>query len=433
MIDADYLSLIMDAVEEQLGEIQDYLLEKIANRVYETFLDNNANLFIPATRQEMRLLLNSGMLYEEIQTEIEKRLPSIRGIVHDEFLKSAAEISKQSLETARMIVDVAGINVDIPDLEKVGIVKSAKDLHMTEYEIRQMEAVYRRTMGDITNMTKTTADMSQQAYIDACDTAYLKVKTGVSLQTAIIEAIRDLGKQGVKVVEYSNRTGTREEKIDVAVARAVRTGVNQANGEIVLTRCAEMGVPAVYVSEHLGARVTKADDYTNHSWWQGQVYSVDWTKNAELKDLLDGARLEQPGFEYLAEMRDELSKVKSNYPDLVEHTGFGKMLGLCGINCRHTMSPFYPGINIDRGSQIDKAKNEERYKLDQKQRAMERAIRETKREYSAFKGVKSDDEEFKKEKKRLRDKLQKQSDRYLDFCQKNGLKPRNMSLRESRK
>ena len=29
------------------------------------------------------------------------------------------------------------------------------------------------------------------------------------------------------------------------------------------------------------------------------------------------------------------------YPDFIETTGYGEVDGLCGVNCRHSFSPFY--------------------------------------------------------------------------------------------
>ena len=100
-----------------------------------------------------------------------------------------------------------------------------------------------------------------------------------------------------------------------------------------------------------------------------------------------------------------------------------------GANCRHSFYPFYPKINIDRGQQIDPEENKKRYELTQKQRAMERSIRATKREIAGFDGSGLSLDEIKERKRKLRMKLKEQSDKYMDFCKDNGLKPRNFSLK----
>jgi hypothetical protein len=63
------------------------------------------------------------------------------------------------------------------------------------------------------------------------------------------------------------------------------------------------------------------------------------------------------------------------YPDFVETTGYGTGEGLCGWNCRHTFTLFVPGVNENNQRQYGKEDNEKAYKLSQKQRAKERAIR----------------------------------------------------------
>lgn len=193
-------------------------------------------------------------------------------------MKSADEINQQNIETARMIVDQEGLSVKIPDYEAIGLPKYASELQLTPYEIRQLETMYRRTNGSIKNMTKTAARFGNETFVDACDLAYMKAQSGMSIQSAVIDAIKSVAAQGIRCVEYDSG---RVDSIETAIARAVRTGVNQANGEIVMTRVAEMGIPCVYVSEHYGARVTKKNDYTNHSWWQGKVYRVDWSKKKQ--------------------------------------------------------------------------------------------------------------------------------------------------------
>lgn len=115
-------------------------------------------------------------------------------------------------------------------------------------------------------------------------------------------------------------------------------------------RMAEWGEDLVFTSAHFGARPT-------HAVWQGKVYSVSGTS--------------------------------SKYPSLVEATGYGTVTGLCGINCRHTMTPYVEGLsklpNTDYSAQeqLTGMSSDEYYHQVQKQRAMERRIREFKRERAA--------------------------------------------------
>lgn len=89
---------------------------------------------------------------------------------------------------------------------------------------------------------------------------------------------------------------------------------------------------------------------------------------------------------------------------------------------------FDPKVNIDRGQQISEEDSKKRYQEEQKQRALERTIRETRREIAGFNGSGLDTEAIKEQKRKLRMKLQEQSDYYMEYCKSKNLKPRNFSL-----
>lgn len=424
MITPEYLNEIMYAMQDKLIYIDNYLLSKIVKRILKAY-SIGKELFIPATMSDMRKLIDAGVLYEDIELALQKALPTMQGLIKDCFYEAAYEITMQNADIAAQICKIEGFPVVVPDYSKVGITNKAEKLGLTPVEIRHLETAYRRTCGTVKNFTRTTARVTQQIYINACDTAYMKCTQGVSVQAAVVEAIKELSDKGIQCISF----GGKQENMEVAVARAVRTGINQANAEIVLTRCAEMGVSYVKTSAHLGARVTPADDYTNHSWWQGRVYSVDW-KNPITSEFASQINVTSEEFQWLNDMRNYMQTVpKKNYPDFIETCGYGDIQGICGINCRHSFYPYYPDVQTDDDSRPDLDENRKRYELDQKQRAMERAIRKTKKRLNALSTIDRTEEEFLTEKKKTKDLLKQQSDKYMDFCKKNGLKPRNMSLK----
>lgn len=146
--------------------------------------------------------------------------------------------------------------------------------------LEELDEKYRRTNAEVRNLCRTTAPSTEQAFIDACDNAFIKSRGGISMNTVIMEAVTEVAQQGVTVVNYNSG---RSDRIEVAIARAVRTGINQSNAAIVLGTCKEQGINYVKASEHMGARVTKKNDFTNHAWWQGQVYKLDWNKKELMK------------------------------------------------------------------------------------------------------------------------------------------------------
>lgn len=97
-------------------------------------------------------------------------------------------------------------------------------------------------------------------------------------------------------------------------------------------------------------------------------------------------------------------------------TSYGEPDGLFGINCGHVQYLFIPGVNIQRYFPKDPEQNAERYKQFQKQRAMERDIRATKRECMMLQAA-GDDEGLQKASQRLR----RQKEKYGQFCTDTGL------------
>lgn len=85
MITPDRLSEIMYATEDAVTNVNEHLLRIIVKRIMATYTDGTGNLFIPATKNQLRMLIKKGMPYDELQEEIEKRLPEIQGLVRNAF------------------------------------------------------------------------------------------------------------------------------------------------------------------------------------------------------------------------------------------------------------------------------------------------------------------------------------------------------------
>jgi len=109
----------------------------------------------------------------------------------------------------------------------------------------------------------STAVDAQHAFIEAADLAYLQVTSGAfDYISAIRNAVTGLAERGLETVVFPGR----RDALDVAVRRAVLTGVAQTTGELQLHRADEMGCDLVETSAHVGAR-------PSHAVWQGRVFS----------------------------------------------------------------------------------------------------------------------------------------------------------------
>lgn len=420
MVTPEYLDEVIRATEDRMSDVNLYLTKKLAKRVIDTFYAEGEIRLIPSSIKDFHKLINAGAVVDDIADSVAKCMPAMSEEIKKAFYSAANEINIQEVEVARNIIEVEGLDVKLPELpEHDAVITKASELNMTPTEIRMLDSVYKHTLGEVKNLTKTT--YTEAKYIEVCDSAFMKVKHGISVDTAVTEAIKELANKGMTVVEKNGR----ETSIEVAVARAVRTGINQANAKVVLQRNAEMGVGWVKVSEHFGARDIGTDDFRSHAWWQGKVYSIDWNKSV-LAEYKPSAKLTDKT-EYLSHIKDVAERKQAEeYPDFVETTGYGNILGLCGVNCRHTFQAWYPGMNIDKGQRIDRAKNKEIYDNQQKARAMERQIRKQKRIVAALgaDGSPVSEDDIKLEQA----KLNNMSDKYMDFCQQNRVTPTNFRL-----
>lgn len=193
---------------------------------------------------------------------------------------------------------------------------------------------------------------AKRAFIEAATRAITSTNiAAMTPERAIHEAVRTLEREGISVISYRNAATGRQtvkNKLDVAVRRHVRTQIAQDGARMTLERMRELDVALVEVSSHTGAR-------PEHAEWQGRCYSLHGDVT------IDGVR----------------------YRDFYSATGYGTVEGLLGANCRHSFAPYIHGTKRAYAHDPKHASgvpNAEVYELTQKQRRLERRIREAKRE-----------------------------------------------------
>lgn len=309
----------------------------------------------------------------------------------DEIQKALAKSTGKSQQEIAKIFKDSGIQAAKADAEAAAVTFSGLSPGMMAI----ITDAYERTVGEISNITRTTAGATNQAFIDICDAAYWKVRTGAQSYTAaMLEGVKALG-QVQPIVCYPSG---HKDTLEVAVLRCIRTGVAQSSGNMTIQQCKDMGWNHVLVSQHLGARVSDTDPIADHAGWQGKVYCIDG-KDAQFDNLLDA----------------------TGYPE--------NPLGLCGYNCRHSFTPFLPGASQNHNKPIDTEANRRAYELSQTQRAMERRIRAQKRKCTALntavKNCEDPEAKVKLQEKYAQSakRLQDQNAAYTKFCADNDLKP----------
>ena len=343
---------LLDALPEELAELfrglEDALLIDICSRL------KAADGFNEATVQDIKALRSHGISIDEIKREINKTT----GISEKKLDELLSDVVKRNQQYYTELIDLAGVTK--PDVL---------------VDIETIDAIKRQTLNEMRNITRTIAFVldggrtvlePNKAFTWACDSALLKVQSGaVSYNQAIEDAVKQLADSGIRTVDYESG---RRDHVDVAVRRAVMTGVNQINQKYAEQSTEYLETDLVETSAHIGAR-NIGNVPENHEKWQGKWYR--WS--------------------------DKPQTSTGEYPDFIETTGYGTGAGLGGWNCRHTFYPVVEGVSEATYSQadIDAMKGENRkfkfegqeydgYTATQEQRSIERTIRKLKREKAAY-------------------------------------------------
>lgn len=387
MLFPEALAHVADRVTNLWEKLNLFATRDMARRI----ADAEGHMTASADWQKYKLE-QAGASAEEIRKKVQElnRLSErqVKEIFEESIMKSFEEDSK--------IFDEAGV----------------KPPPFNGEESRKLlQALYEQTNGELENFTRTTANQSQKILIGALDSAMLRVSSGLqSKEQAIEQAIEKAAMDGL-YVEYPS--GHRD-TVEVAVRRAVQTGVNQASLRMCMDECERIGTNFVIVSAHLGAR-TGETAHADHAGWQGKIY--------RLKDRSEGF---WGLFEHL---KDQLRG--QNFPLLEEATGYpSDPRGLGGYNCRHNMMPYIPGVSENHMKQYDSEENRKEYENSQKQRTKERKLRELRRQIEALKAAKKEEniseklkEEIEKKLKDLQGKYKEYLKRYNEFCEQNNLTP----------
>ena len=280
---------------------------------------------------QTRMLMESGMLYEDILAEIAQRTGQTDRQIRELFRNAGI----QAVRNDNFYYRQAGLVVP---------------RNMSDSALQVLNAGYQKCSGSLKNLTLTTANTSQQIFIQACNLAYMQTISGtMDYNTAVRHAVQSAAGNGA-VVRYPSG---HQDKLDVAVRRAVLTGVGQTVRQISFQNAKDFDCDLMEISAHAGAR-------PSHAEWQGQIVSLSGRRGYLTLDAI----------------------------------GYGTADGFGGVNCRHDWFPFFEGFS-------ERAYSEERlrelaehkttidgvdysdYELSQKQRYYERQIREKKRQVLA--------------------------------------------------
>lgn len=243
--------------------------------------------------------------------------------------------------------------------------------------LESTEAAYRGTVSDITAKIAGTQSI--------LNTEAGEAVTGVSSYNA---AMRD----GVKKMVATGLTGFIDHgghhwSPEAYVAMDTRTTMFSTARAAVWERNQDYGNDLYQVSSHAGARPLCYP-------WQGKVLSTSGRTGVTTD--LDG------------------NTVQIHSEDEVESFRYGG--GLFGVNCGHYPMPFIPGVSTIKAEPQDPEENAETYAESQQQRALERRLREEKRDLAVMKAQGESEEQLKAQRAKVR-----QASRDIDaFCDETG-------------
>lgn len=360
MLTPDYLEYCADDIVELYSRLDESIIRDIARRIVKT-----------------------GNITDTAEWQIEKIQQG--GYLYDDVIAEIAKITGESESQVKTLFESAGLKsmeYDNAIYRKAGFVIPKDVMSAAAYQVLKVGA--EKTSGNLRNLTMTTANTSQSAYINACTLAEMQIESGAfDYQTAIRNAVREAAKKGSMVSYPSGHT----DRLDVAVRRAVLTGVSQTTGQVALQNARDMGCDLMEITVHSGAR-------PSHQVWQGQLVSLSG----------------RTGYFSLSDI------------------GYGEGSGFKGWNCRHDWFPYFEGISeraytnddlktLEEETVTYNGKSYTEYEATQVQRAMERKIRSTRRELIGLDElIKGGDSGAKVDFDNLSVRLKKQETKLKDFC-----------------
>lgn len=261
-----------------------------------------------------------------VMTDVVRRLKSVQDISAsaDYQMSRLYEIGESKEEIQNLVRDTLKKSNDEVDSIFTDIIQNGyardKQLYLTTgkkfipYEenkpLQQLVKAMRiQTKGDCYNITQSMGFAVKQPdgklafkpiaryYQDTMDKAVVDITSGAfDYNTVLNRAVSEMTNSGLRTVDYASGHSNR---VNVAVRRAVMTGVRQITAKISEDNAEKLETEYFEVSWHRGAR-------PSHQEFQGKVYSRD---------------------------------------ELVDICGLGTVTGLCGANCYHSYDAFVIGAS----------------------------------------------------------------------------------------
>lgn len=273
------------------------------------------------TKSQLRTLAKRGG--KEVFLEALNTTSALSSKRKKELVALFSEITKHDLESYRTLYDYRG-----------------KEMVLSESQLKILNNAVRITDKELKNMTRTIAFSCQEDFVNALDEMYLQVGTGaMDFQKAFRKTTNNLAKKGVtlKMKNGQNRS------LEAAVRQNVLWGVRQNARELNKDVGRYLGCDGVQINISPNCR----DD---HIPINGQVFKLNNNRWRKYKHLLNDFNCQHYESYIITDIEDNIYTQKE-------------------INDANNRKVNYKGEEIPY------------YEATQKQRALERNIRNAKKAY----------------------------------------------------
>lgn len=411
------LEIISDALVPLFQYLENEVIVEVARRIaatlsYTTTAENMA--------REMAALGYSPAKIRAAAMKLLRSNPQFRKEVAKNTLQFKKQIKKILRQIQREAIkegDALAMDVgNLAQYDDLRIWKQAgKEITDQSFLPQLVEGMKRQTAEQLTNLTGTTGfklmsgfESMETLYRQELDKAMIKVCSGTFSQERVVyDVVHDLASSGLRTIDFSSG---RSMQLDTAVKLAIRTGANQLSGQITSANIMSTDTNLVYVSRHIGAR-NNGTGHANHEQWQGKVYfirdGVDYSEEAK--------RIGQ----------DRITSLWYATGYSMDGSRPNDPQGLYGYNCRHRAYAWFEGVFELPPKEEEPAvikigdKEYDYYARTQKQRAMERNIRNLKREREALAKLNMDTGDISR-------KIKQKIGEYEQWCDRYGM-PEDMN------
>lgn len=277
--------------------------------------------------------------------EWQARAMSDLGLINNHTIKELSAVSGRSVKQIELMLEEVGYSA-VTDIDKV---------------VKDVGYVIKDTPNNIDNIMRAYAEQTFLELDNFVNQTLVTTNFGTGKVTQMYQDIINK-----TMAEFNTGILTRQQALEKTILQWADKGIPSSfvdkGGNIwSLERYVDMVLKSTLNDTYNQLRTERMADYGIHTVIMTTVYDA-----AERCAHCQGKVL------------DMRNPSESEYPSIYNY-GYGQKAGTLGINCRHDIIPFIPGVNTNNQRQIDPKLSIERSAVRAQQRNNERRIVRTKK------------------------------------------------------